>query len=67
MLNEELQPSMPRKPNYAYERNARARAKVQKQEDKRRAKLAGKARIESATTSDVEVNDACEAEFDAKD
>ena len=34
---------MARKPNYSYEKNARARAKAAKREAKRQAKLANKA------------------------
>ena len=34
---------MARKPNYTFERNARAKAKAQKREAKRQAKLAAKA------------------------
>jgi len=34
---------MARKPNYAFERNARAKAKADKREAKRQAKLAAKA------------------------
>ena len=43
---------MARKPNYAFERNNRAKAKAAKREAKRQAKLAGKSR-----SSDVEVSD----------
>ncbi len=38
---------MARKPNYAFERNARAKAKAEKREAKRQAKLAAKAEAES--------------------
>lgn len=33
---------MPRKPNYAFERNTRAKAKAEKREAKRQAKLAAR-------------------------
>lgn len=39
---------MARKPNYAFERNARAKAKAKKREAKRQAKLASKAEKQSA-------------------
>ena len=39
---------MARKPNYGFERNARAKAKAEKREAKRKAKLASKAEKQSA-------------------
>lgn len=39
---------MARKPNYAFERNNRAKAKAAKREAKRQAKLAGKSRTTAA-------------------
>jgi hypothetical protein len=38
---------MARKPNYAFERNAKAKAKAEKREAKRQAKLASKAEKQS--------------------
>ncbi|MGA8259925.1 MAG: hypothetical protein WB783_06915 [Arenicellales bacterium] len=44
---------MPRKPNYSFERNQRAKAKAVKREVKRQAKLAARAGSKEATTGDT--------------
>lgn len=54
---------MARKPNYAFERNARAKAKAAKREAKRQAKLAAKA----APTDEDLPPDADEGEVAATD
>lgn len=41
---------MPRKPNYAFERNTRAKAKAEKREAKRQAKLAARTENQPADT-----------------
>jgi hypothetical protein len=46
---------MARKPNYAFERNTRAKAKAEKREAKRQAKLAAKT---EGPTDDTEANGA---------
>lgn len=43
---------MARKPNYGFERNARAKAKAEKREAKREAKLALKAEKQAAASAD---------------
>jgi len=56
---------MARKPNYAFERNARAKAKAAKREAKRQAKLAAKAELQpdeaTAESEDGEPSPADEA------
>ena len=47
---------MARKPNYQYERNARARAKAEKREAKRQAKLAARAQ-KAADTPEGEASE----------
>ncbi len=42
---------MARKPNYSFEKNARAKAKAAKREAKRKAKLAAKAEKQSAEST----------------
>lgn len=46
---------MARKPNYAFERNARAKAKAEKREAKRKAKLAAKANDGAEDAADQQV------------
>ena len=48
---------MARKPNYSFERNARARAKAKKREAKRQAKLASKAQRQNAESMPPEPDD----------
>jgi len=55
---------MARKPNYTFERNARAKAKADKREAKRQAKLAAKADKRVPDPADPEANDAPEANDD---
>jgi len=43
---------MARKPNYSFERNARAKAKAEKREAKRLAKLAAKAEKHTKPSAD---------------
>jgi len=46
---------MARKPNYAFERNNRAKAKAEKREAKRQAKLAAKAeKLAAESTSELD-------------
>ena len=52
---------MARKPNYAFERNNRAKAKAAKREAKRRAKLDAKSRIAEAEVSLDENGQAADA------
>tara|TARA_A100001037_G_scaffold223953_1_gene201909 strand:- start:264 stop:437 length:174 start_codon:yes stop_codon:yes gene_type:complete len=47
---------MARKPNYAAERNARAKAKTAKREAKRQAKLAAKDKPDAAAPTEVTVD-----------
>ncbi len=58
---------MARKPNYAFERNARAKAKAEKREAKRQAKLAAKAEAESDESMSETNDDARPADVAADD
>ena len=58
---------MAKKPNYAFERNAKAKAKAEEREAKRQAKLASKAEDAPAATTPEENEDASPAETSAED
>lgn len=55
---------MARKPNYALERNNRAKAKAAKREAKRQAKLAGRSRTTDAEASDGDAGQASDGHDD---
>lgn len=55
---------MARKPNYAFERNNRAKAKAAKREAKRRAKLTGRSPTADAKISDDDNRQATESRED---
>ena len=55
---------MARKPNYAFERNNRAKAKAAKREAKRQAKLAAKSRTTDPQMSDDNTEQASEVHQD---
>ncbi len=58
---------MARKPNYGFERNARAKAKAEKREAKREAKLALKAEKQAAASPDQAGNELSPADAQADD
>ena len=58
---------MTRKPNYALERNNRAKAKAAKREAKRQAKLAGRLRTTDTEISDDDTQESTESlEYEAR-
>ena len=58
---------MARKPNYAFERNAKAKAKAEKREAKRQAKLASKAEKQPAESMPEPDDDARPADTTSDD
>lgn len=55
---------MARKPNYAFERNNRAKAKAAKREAKRQAKQASKSQASDEKKSDEDIGHAAESRED---
>ena len=58
---------MARKPNYAFEKNAKAKAKAEKREAKRQAKIATKAKEDAADSTSELHEDATRAGSAADD
>lgn len=56
---------MARKPNYAFERNTRAKAKAEKREAKRQAKLAAKTETDAGDTPADGAQPAADQDTDA--